>query len=420
MSPSKSTLDLINYHLVPPVFLIVFTVATQYLSYNGNPSRNFELWFVLGNSFGWKCIASLVAWALIWLWLPSKTFNGPTTSFGYTPVYQANGELYYFISVAALLVISFVQPSICVSIYENFGPILGGLNILALSLCAYLWIKAKLKSDEKDPYLLDKKYPVLHEFYRGMELHPRILGVDVKQLTNCRIGMIMWQLLIIIFLIAGWQLHGFNGGHLVNVLLQTIYIYKFFRWETGYFNTLDITLDRAGYYLCWGCLVWIPSFYTFHSYFFVYHQPTLGSLANIMIFLLGLLSIYYNYNVDRQKELFRTSLDKSVKIWGKPAQYLKVVYKTADGKQRESKLLLSGWWGVARKINYTFELLAAFLWSVPGGFVFGIWPFLYFAFLLALLVHRIYRDESKCLDKYGRGWNDYCLKVKYRLIPYVF
>lgn len=62
-------------------------------------------------------------------------------------------------------------------------------------------------------------------------------------------------------------------------------------------------------------MVWIPSFYTFHSYFFVYHQPTLGSLANIMIFLLGLLSIYYNYNVDRQKELFRTSLDKSVKVW---------------------------------------------------------------------------------------------------------
>ena len=34
-------------------------------------------------------------------------------------------------------------------------------------------------------------------------------------------------------------------------------LFRFFYWETGYFNTLDITLDRAGYYLCWGCLTWV-------------------------------------------------------------------------------------------------------------------------------------------------------------------
>lgn len=147
-----------------------------------------------------------------------------------------------------------------------------------------------------------------------MELHPRILGVDVKQLTNCRLGMLMWQLLIIIYFIAGWQLHGFNSGHLVNVLLQTIYIYKFFHWETGYFNTLDITLDRAGYYICWGCLVWVPSMYTFHSYFFVYHQPRLGLVCDALIFLLGVLSIWFNYDVDRQKEAFRTAAGKPVTV----------------------------------------------------------------------------------------------------------
>jgi 7-dehydrocholesterol reductase len=123
----------------------------------------------------------------------------------------------------------------------------------------------------------------------------------------------MWQLLVIIFFVAGCQLHGFNGGHFVNISLQTIYIYKFFRWETGYFNTLDITLDRAGYYLCWGCLVWVPSFYTFHSYFFTYHQPDLGAIMNLLIMFLGILSIWYNYDVDRQKELFRTSSGSSIK-----------------------------------------------------------------------------------------------------------
>jgi 7-dehydrocholesterol reductase len=72
---------------------------------------------------------------------------------------------------------------------------------------------------------------------------------------------------------------------------------------------------------------------------------------------------------------------------------MKVVYKTAEGKQKESKLLLSGWWGVARKINYSFELVAAFLWCSPGGFRMGLWPFLYFIFLVGLLVHRVFRGE---------------------------
>ena len=47
-------------------------------------------------------------------------------------------------------------------------------------------------------------------------------------------------------------------------------------------------------------------------------------------------------------------------------------------------------------------------------------PLLYFFFLVALLVHRIYRDEDKCAAKYGPGWEQYCKVVKYRMIPYVY
>lgn len=89
-------------------------------------------------------------------------------------------------------------------------------------------------------------------------------------------------------------------------LTKNIFCFIQFR----YFNTLDITLDRAGYYICWGCLVWVPAFYTFHSYFFVYNQPNYGPFISTLIFILGVASIYLNYEVDRQKELFRTSNGK--------------------------------------------------------------------------------------------------------------
>jgi hypothetical protein len=67
--------------------------------------------------------------------------------------FQANGELYYFASLLVFGVIAYSKPRVCVSIYENAGPILGGLNLLAFLLCLFLLVKAKLKTTEEDPYL---------------------------------------------------------------------------------------------------------------------------------------------------------------------------------------------------------------------------------------------------------------------------
>ena len=72
--------------------------------------------------------------------------------------------------------------------------------------------------------------------------------------------MLGWALLPIVFCILSVNLHGFNEGSwgiIVSCVLINIYLLKFFWWETGYFLTLDIIFDRAGYYLCWGCLTWV-------------------------------------------------------------------------------------------------------------------------------------------------------------------
>lgn len=64
---------------------------------------------------------------------------------------------------------------------------------------------------------------------------------------------------------------------LVNVSLQLVYIFKFFLWEAGYFASMDIQHDRAGYYICWGCLVWLPTVYTSHSFYLATHPIEVGS-----------------------------------------------------------------------------------------------------------------------------------------------
>lgn len=96
-----------------------------------------------------------------------------------------------------------------------------------------------------------------------------------------------------------------------------------------------------------------------------------------------------------------------------------VAYRDADGKQRQSKLLLSGFWGWARHMNYTFEIIICLTWCLPG-YHYGPLPFILMLMIVPLLVHRTFRQSEKCAAKYGDGWQRYCQAVPYRMIPFVF
>jgi len=354
-------------------------------------------------------------WAFLSLKIPSKTFSGPTTPAGYIPKYSANGTQYYLVSLAVYLVTVYMYPDIPLDIVDNFGDIISSLNLFSLLFCTYLLIKGRLFPEVREG-ALEKPLPYL--FYAGIELHPRLFGVDIKQWTNCRVGMLGWALLVLNFSIASIQLNTFKMAPLSNSILINLYLFKFFYWETGYFNTLDITLDRAGYYLCWGCLTWVQVFYTFSAYYLVAQPSKISDSGAFAILFLGLISLLLNYTADLQKESFKASNGECL-IWGRKAKCIPVEYTTHDGKTKKSKLLISGFWGVSRHCNYVFELMLAFSWSLPGLGL-GPWTFLYFGFLVVLLVHRTFRDEEKCRAKYGAGWNKYCAVVPYRMIPYIF
>ena len=58
--------------------------------------------------------------------------------------------------------------------------------------------------------------------------------------------MTVWPLLVLIFSLKSYELHGFVDSIWVSAALQMIYFTKFFWWEAGYMSTIDIILDRAG------------------------------------------------------------------------------------------------------------------------------------------------------------------------------
>lgn len=86
--------DVLRYHIGPPLLMVSTTVGVQALALvGGDGTQNFSL---LGSNYSWTVVLGLLVWALISLWIPGKEFLGPTTQFGYTPRYKANGFQFFF------------------------------------------------------------------------------------------------------------------------------------------------------------------------------------------------------------------------------------------------------------------------------------------------------------------------------------
>jgi len=178
----------------------------------------------------------------------------------------------------------------------------------------------------------------------------------------------------------------------------------------------DIQHDRAGYYICWGCLVWVPSVYTSHSFYLAQHAPPLHTWAGLAIFLFGMTCIYVNYDSDNQRYVFRQTHGKCI-LWGTTPRKIVAHYTTASGDLRTSLLLCDGWWRLSRHFHYVPEILASLAWSMPALTTGLIGPYFYVMFLTVLLTDRAFRDDDRCRKKYGNDWDKYCDIVPYKIVP---
>ena len=226
-----------------------------------------------------------------------------------------------------------------------------------------------------------------------------------------------WQIGIICYAFKQYKEYGFIANSLfASLIIQSVYIAKFFWWETGYFCSMDIQHDRAGYYICWGCLVWVPSMYTIHTFWMVKHPVLLSMPVFLFIVIAGIFSIWCNYDCDKQRQDFRSTNGK-ILIWGRKPKFVEAHYTTNDGEKRTSLLLADGWWGLARHFHYIPEITASFFWCVPALFDDGPIPYFYPFYLTLLLLDRAWRDDARCAAKYKQDWDAYCTIVPQKIIP---
>nr|KAG5710282.1 hypothetical protein BaRGS_008998 [Batillaria attramentaria] len=351
--------------------------------------------------------------------LPGKTVYGPLTPKGNIPVYKDNGFACFVVTMIVFAVLTYVcktffgvSPTI---VYDRFDEVLALLNIFSLVFCLLLYVKGLMAPSSTDS---GSSGNIIFDYYWGTELYPRIFGFDVKVFTNCRFGMTVWPLLVCVFALKSYELYGFVDSMMVSAALQMIYFAKFFWWESGYMCTIDIMVDRAGFYICWGCLVFVPGLYTSVSLYMVKHPVQLGLPVATLIFVLGALSIYVNYDADHQKLAVRRAAGECL-VWGRKPTIIRAKYELENGETRESILLASGYWGLSRHFHYVAEIMLAFFWSLPALFE-CVMPYTYVIWLAILLTHRSYRDDTKCEKKYGKFWAQYRTQVPHRIVPYIF
>eukprot|EP01006_Ploeotia_vitrea_P014064 TRINITY_DN3732_c0_g1_i1.p1 TRINITY_DN3732_c0_g1~~TRINITY_DN3732_c0_g1_i1.p1 ORF type:complete len:438 (+),score=-58.91 TRINITY_DN3732_c0_g1_i1:50-1363(+) len=372
----------------------------------------FRIWPTPFDELSIKIVLSFMAFELLLMKIvPGKEFRGVPTATGHVPIYTDNGVACYIISIISLFVLAqYVDIGI---VYDKMPTLLSTSNMFGLILVVILYIKGLYFPSTKDN---SSSGNIIVDLFWGTELYPRILGWDVKTFTNCRYGLMFWQLGIFCFAAKQYSLYGYvSSSMFVSIALQTIYLTKFYIWETGYFNSMDIQHDRAGYYICWGCMVAVPSMYTVHTLYMVEH-PLLLSLPHTLLSLFGgIACIYINYDCDRQRQAFRRAEGKD-KIWGKDPTYIIAKYTPEDGRERTSLLLTSGYWAISRHFHYIPEVLAACFWCFPGFFEDAL-PYYYPIYLSILLIDRAYRDDARCRAKYGKYWDEYCKKVPAKVIP---
>lgn len=294
-------------------------------------------------------------------------------------------------------------------------------------------------------------FPVttVSELWFGIELHPKVLDIDLKTFIRTRFTFVIWPLYIISalyfhkltygkissepLLSLNHSYHSFSDSLFCLSIVQFVYIFQFHWNEDLYLNSLDSKRCDCGFYRLWADFVLGPVIYTAPITVLAASNHSVGLISNCIFTVIALVSTIFTARCDRQKYEFRKSKG-DLKMGGVDAFFISAKYRTDSGdpnvnlllgqaipqKLRKTKIFLgSGHWGVCRHPNYGSEAITFCAFSAFQGFpsVFAHFPAL---FVIGFLTARAFTDENRCLIKYGQYWAQYCAKVKYRFLPGVF
>jgi protein-S-isoprenylcysteine O-methyltransferase Ste14 len=357
-----------------------------------------------------RAALALVGWvavqAALQHLLPGRRVHGVPLEDGRRLDYVMNGWASFWLTwvvLAGLVVADLVRPA---RLYDEIGPLLATTNLATFAFCLYLYRHGRRYPDEGSR---EPGGPV-RRYFMGASRNPRVGAFDWKLFFEARPGLIGWVAIDLACAAKQWELHGRLSGPMVLVCaMQAWYVADYFFHEEAILSTWDVRHENFGWMLCWGCIVWVPFTYSLQAQYLVHHPAEIGPAALAAVAALHVAGYVVFRGANLQKHRFRT--DPTALIWGKPPAYMMTARGTA--------LLASGYWGLARHMNYLGDLMMGLAWCLAAGIA-HLLPYFYILYFTALLVGRERRDHAHCARKYGADWDAYCKRVRWRILPGVY
>jgi len=314
--------------------------------------------------------------------------------------YRMTG-LYIFFATTGIIAVGYATGTISLLfIVENFLSLFIVINGFAILFSFYLFLRpVAVRTAPKANRPID--------YWNGREKDPMLWNVDLKTFFY-QPSLIGLALVHVSLAEAQWLLHGqLTTGMICYLVFWYLYLLSHYIREDFMLWTFDIIEDHFGFMLVWGDMIYVPYLYSIAGWYVADNVANLSIewlVATITIHLVG----HYIFRVSNWQK-FDVRKDRAhAIIWGRKPELL------------EDRLLISGFWGIGRHVNYTGEILVYLSIALCSGtqsFIPYILPFS----LLILLSQRAHRDDQRCRQKYGeRLWGKYCSISKFRMIPFIY
>ncbi|HEY2773219.1 MAG TPA: ergosterol biosynthesis protein [Candidatus Binatia bacterium] len=254
----------------------------------------------------------------------------------------------------------------------------------------------------------------LVQLYEGRHPNPQWFGgrLDAKMVLYL-VGAVMLELNVLSFAAHHVLLHpdDISPGVMLHVALFSFFVIEYLHFEEVHLYTYDFMAERVGFKLGWGCLVFYPFFYPVGLW-------TTAELPNPHTSE-GLLLVYgtlffsgwlLSRGANLQKFVFKR--DPKALAFG--------VLEPRAISAGDRHVLAGGFWGLSRHINYLGEILMASALALSLGYPLAVGPWLYPLYYVALLLPRQADDDRRCAARYGELWAEYCRRVPWRIVPYIY
>jgi delta14-sterol reductase len=253
--------------------------------------------------------------------------------------------------------------------------------------------------------------PLAADLFLGRWKNPQALGgrVDAKMFLYL-IGAVMLELNLLAFAAHHVLAHpgAVSPGVILYTALFSFFLTEYLVFERVHLYTYDFVAERVGFKLGWGCLAFYPFFYGVGLWFAADQpdprEPAWWLAGSAVIFFAGWM---FARGANLQKFAFKTQPERAT-------------FGPLRQTALEGRVLVGGFWGLSRHVNYLGELLMATGLALSLGWPGAIWPWLYPLYYVGLLVPRQLDDDRRCAAKYGPLWDEYVRTVRWRIVPWLY